>query len=618
MSTTRTSTTCTATVGPAALVGRTWTVAPLPLWSGDTTAEADAYRIRNMSKTRTVQTWLGVRFAEPPVGTLRWREAVDYDYPAGTYQCDKFGNVPHQVYSEEAYTAIGGGNARPEWGLTNAAASPGIRDNSPESEDCLFLNIYRPNGAPPAGGWPIVFWVHGGGNVVRSATEPHERGHRLATEGLIVVSIEYRLGNFGYFYHPRLEDEPDWNGPSFAYSDVKSALRWVNRNIASFGGDPARVLIGGSSAGGAHMLHLMEDASVSSLFSSVWVSSGGGMDERPSKATTPEDMGYADRYARFHQGVRGVDGILRDYSTPTRTLEQAFIAAGAGGEGNAMRMGLSPDAIMALSDERMRLQFPNWNLGAATRVKRASQNVYPFRGNGINYSRGIYAAAAGAFTKPVVFVTAENEATMATDHPTWGAGVAGNYLRLLRVPSFQDWERAPWMPAWSTVEKNRQAYQHSIWHWPAWRMARAAAMAGNAYTYLMFWGFGAGAAPHTGDVTYIFGNLEWSAGMDGTQARVTERMVRMSDGIMRLIRNLAYNGNPNTNAAASSQTFNLFATRPSFPLAAYTEVNTSYWNIAGSTATLGGGTAPVQITHAEYLPGAWSYYNDAFFRNGIT
>lgn len=233
----------------AVLRGREWVLSPLMPWSGDQTARARAYRRENDGKTRVVHAWLGLRYAKAPVGDLPFRPAQDHTYKEGRIDLATWGNVPPQTGRVEA-----GDAGRPETGPTIGAQDwAGL--GTQESEDCLTLNLWRPQGKPPKGGWPILVWVHGGGWTQNSALQPQWRGHRLATKGLIVISVEYRLSVLGHFYHPDWESEADWQGPSLALTDVKSALRWVQRHIGAFDGNPAKVTLAGSSAGGNAHLH---------------------------------------------------------------------------------------------------------------------------------------------------------------------------------------------------------------------------------------------------------------------------------------------------------------------------------------------------------------------------
>lgn len=598
-----TTTQIPVSVGPATLVGREWIVPPLMPWSGDVSPEASAYISRNTGKTRTVYVWSNVRYAEAPVGALRWKEAVDYDYPAGTYQCDTLGNVPHQVYNIE-----GGTNGRPEWGLDSGTATwrNQVPGGTKEDEDCLNLTIYAPSGTPPAGGWPVVFWVHGGGFNVNSANAYQSRGHRLATKGVIVVLVGYRLGSFGTFYHPDFEGDAGWAGPNFWYSDVKSGLRWVNRNIAAFSGNPSKVMVAGTSAGAVTTLALLEDASVSSLFASAWSCSGGGRDYRYAKTLDSLAPGYSPFFGARTKAAVAAAPYLHDYSDRSRRVSDAITENGTG---HGLRMGMSPHHILALTQGRDRITRASLQSGTAAYAPEGNINIYPMVGNGITYRSGINAAKAGTFAKPSVISATENEASLNPSYSSWSDAKTSNYVRLLNVEDYERWKQFSWVSgSWSATEHRRLIYNHVIFQYPAWRIARAMFTTASATPYLLLWGFaGTATANHSADVHYIFGNLEWNVGISGAEAMVTARMLQMSDGMMQMFANMAANQNPNT-AYSSATDFSLFASPSVFSLTSYNTANEYHWNIAGSSTPSGAASAPISVTHASYFGGAWADY----------
>jgi para-nitrobenzyl esterase len=143
-------------------------------------------------------------------------------------------------------------------------ASIYTQDLTPVSEDCLTLNIWAPADATNA---PVFVWIHGGAMVVGSSKEPHYDGTRLAEQGLVVVSINYRLGVFGYLAHPELSAEsPTGVSGNYGLLDQVEALRWINRNISAFGGDPSNATIAGESSGGLSVLYLMATPGARGLF----------------------------------------------------------------------------------------------------------------------------------------------------------------------------------------------------------------------------------------------------------------------------------------------------------------------------------------------------------------
>jgi para-nitrobenzyl esterase len=174
-----------------------------------------------------IRVFLGIPYAAPPVGALRWRAPERVAPWTGVRAATSFGPRPMQkhIYSDMVF-----------------------RDRGP-SEDCLYLNVWTP--AKAAGEkLPVMVWIYGGGFEAGATSEPRQDGTRLATKGVVVVSMNYRLGIFGFFAHPWLTAEAG-GGPfgSYGIMDQAAALRWVQRNIAAFGGDPGNVTIFGESAG---------------------------------------------------------------------------------------------------------------------------------------------------------------------------------------------------------------------------------------------------------------------------------------------------------------------------------------------------------------------------------
>jgi len=143
-----------------------------------------------------------------------------------------------------------------------------------DSEDCLNLDVYAPSRAR-RGSLPVMFWIHGGGYVNGSGTAALYNGTGLAKQGVVVVSINYRLGRFGFFAHPALTEESP-AGPlgNYAFMDQIAALQWVKRNIAVFGGDPGNVTIFGESAGGGAVINLMFSPAARGLFHKAISQSG--------------------------------------------------------------------------------------------------------------------------------------------------------------------------------------------------------------------------------------------------------------------------------------------------------------------------------------------------------
>ena len=192
-----------------------------------------------------VRAFRGIPYAEPPVKQLRWRAPVPASAWSGTRDATRFGPACVQP------------PARP-----GSIYSPA--EQLPTSEDCLSLNVWTPVDAEHA---PVFVWIHGGSLVAGSSREPMYDGARLAAQGVVVVSINYRLGVLGYLAHPDLSAESaDGVSGNYGLLDQIEALRWVQRNIAAFGGDPGNVTIAGESAGALSVMYLMAAPPARGLF----------------------------------------------------------------------------------------------------------------------------------------------------------------------------------------------------------------------------------------------------------------------------------------------------------------------------------------------------------------
>jgi para-nitrobenzyl esterase len=168
----------------------------------------------------------GIPYAEPPVGDLRWREPTPARGWTGTRDATQFGAICPQ---------------HPSATIPNAAEIA--------KEDCLFLNVWIP-AWPVTENRPVLLWIPGGGNINGGTTEARHDGSSLARRGIVVVTINYRLGSFGFFSHPALTAESQHRASgNQGLLDQVAALDWVRANISPFGGDPNAITIGGVSAG---------------------------------------------------------------------------------------------------------------------------------------------------------------------------------------------------------------------------------------------------------------------------------------------------------------------------------------------------------------------------------
>src|SRR5581483_9171837 len=179
------------------------------------------------SADKKVAVFEGIPFAAPPVGKLRWQAPQPVAAWEGVRKATAFGPRCMQapIYSDMIF-----------------------RDPGP-TEDCLYLNVWTPANSAEAK-LPVMAWIYGGGFAAGAASEPRQDGSKLAEKGVVVVSMNYRLGVFGFFAHPELTKEsPEHASGNYGLLDQAAALKWVQKNITAFGGDPGNVTIFGESAG---------------------------------------------------------------------------------------------------------------------------------------------------------------------------------------------------------------------------------------------------------------------------------------------------------------------------------------------------------------------------------
>jgi len=213
--------------------------------------KTDSGFVRGVSANGLVM-YKGIPFAAPPVGDLRWRPPQPVKPWAGVLAADKF--APASIQS----------------GVSMPGEPP-----PPVSEDCLYLNVWTP-AKPAAKPLPVMVWIYGGGFTSGTAAMPLYSGDRMAHQGVVCVTFGYRVGPLGFLVHPELTKESaDHTSGNYGFMDQVAALRWVQRNIAAFGGDPARVTLAGQSAGATSVSVLMCSPLAKGLFHQAIEQSGG-------------------------------------------------------------------------------------------------------------------------------------------------------------------------------------------------------------------------------------------------------------------------------------------------------------------------------------------------------
>ncbi|WP_116790336.1 carboxylesterase/lipase family protein [Flavobacterium psychrotrophum] len=216
-----------------------------------------------------ISIYKGIPFAAPPVGNLRWKAPQPVKPWRGVRECIAFGAspmqgepVPFSMWSQEF-----------------------LIPKSPISEDCLYLNVWSGTTAPTEKR-PVLVWIYGGGFAGGGSGVPIYDGAALAQKGIVVVSFNYRVGLFGFMAHPELSKESGHKASgNYGLLDQVAALKWVQQNIAAFGGDPANVTIAGQSAGGMSVTYLIGSPLAKGLFNKAIAQSGSGFfREQPALA----------------------------------------------------------------------------------------------------------------------------------------------------------------------------------------------------------------------------------------------------------------------------------------------------------------------------------------------
>lgn len=254
---------------------------------GDVKVRTEAGEVAG-SVEKDAVSFLGIPFAAPPVGALRWRAPQPVAPWRGVLSAKTFGKDCIQEPMKFA----------PEAGYLN-----------PTSEDCLYLNIWRP--VAETRSLPVMVWIHGGAFIMGAGSYPSYNGAQLARQGVVLVTVNYRLGRFGTFAHPALSREQAGQPlANYGLLDQIAALRWVQANIAAFGGDPRNVTIFGQSAGASSVNFLMTSPLARGLFAKAISESGGASSGlKPLAAAEADGKAWAEAV-----------GVMRDDATVLRAL----------------------------------------------------------------------------------------------------------------------------------------------------------------------------------------------------------------------------------------------------------------------------------------------------------
>ncbi len=286
-----------------------------------------------LRRSGTIALHAGIPYAAPPVGELRWKPPQPVEPWTEPRPCTKPGAMAHQRADgyEEFFDALaaGLGLSAPRRTALRAALKVVPRK---QSEDCLTLSVRAPAGARDL---PVMVWIHGGDHTDGFGADPiYHSSDALPARGCVLVTINYRLGLFGFFAHPELSaDSPDGVSGNYGLLDQIAALRWVRENIVGFGGDPGRVTIFGESAGGEAVLNMMTSPDADGLF-------------HRAIAQSPSDSG---RWLHLRQSVLDWDP-LEDVG-----VRFATVAVGSEPAQLARLRAMPAEDLMTLYRERVEL-----------------------------------------------------------------------------------------------------------------------------------------------------------------------------------------------------------------------------------------------------------------------
>jgi para-nitrobenzyl esterase len=265
------------------------------------------------TNTEGVYVYRGIPYAAPPVGSLRWKAPQAVLSWEGVKIAEKFGAPCYQAahragefYQKEFF----------------------FDGDPPYSEDCLCLNVWTPAAGKTGEKLPVALWVHGGAYVAGWGHEPEMDGEAWAKRGVILVTINYRLGIFGFLTHPQLSDESDENvSGNYGTLDQIEALKWVKNNIAQFGGDPANITVFGQRAGANSIKQLVSSPLSKDRVSKAIIMSGGGVSTQPSIMSSPT-LNEAEERGKTIMDWGGFEGLPKMRQASSEEIFGALRAYG--------------------------------------------------------------------------------------------------------------------------------------------------------------------------------------------------------------------------------------------------------------------------------------------------
>jgi para-nitrobenzyl esterase len=419
-------------------------------------------------------SYKGVPFAAPPVGDLRWKSPQPVVPWEGVKKADAFAPGPMQ---DTSFGAILGGPQE-------------------ISEDCLYLNVWT--GAKMADEKrPVMVWIYGGGFGIGMTSTPTYDGTNLAKDGVVLVSVAYRVGPMGFLAHPELSAESGHGSGAYGIQDQIAGLKWVRENIAKFGGNPGNVTIFGESAGGISVAMLSASPAARGLFQRAISESGGSMS--PPRTT----LRQAEEQGKAYLESLGAKNIAA-----ARALSAEDIQKNTKGMGNFWPV---PDGVTIVADQYERYEAGDFN------------------------------------DTPILVGTNSNEGGLFVTQPVTVEGfekmirsryAAGADAILAAYPHATDPE---------AMQSARDIMRDSTFAWPTWAWANLQSRNGKNKAFVYYFDHRGPNSPdganHADEIRFVFGNLT-ASGPTGSGSNTPE-----DEALSRMIRsywvNFAGSGNPN-------------------------------------------------------------------------
>jgi para-nitrobenzyl esterase len=459
-----------------------FSAAALVYAASEPTVRVDGGELSGYTDFNGVTSYKGIPFAAPPVGKLRWQAPQPAASWTGVRKADHFGNA---CFQNVRYTTL-------PW-------TEPYMEQGPASEDCLYLNVWTAAKSPREKR-PVMVWIYGGGFNEGAGSISVFDGTQLARRGVVLVTLNYRVGPLGFLVYPELTKESEHaSSGNYGLLDQISALQWVRKNIAAFGGDPDRIEIFGQSAGAISVYDLVQSPLTKGLFARAIAESGPGL-------LSGNILGQAGLAEREQAGMRWAESKGAHSLADLRALPAAETLGGGRG---------GPPAQNAPVSDGWVLPAP----GAAP-----PPNEVPLILGMTADDNGV--ASSAPQQKPTV-------ATYQDAAQKKYADMAADFLKLYPVSTDDD--VIPMQKA-----ATRDQARVSIDEWSA----KQVKVSGKVYTYYFDRAIPWPAHPeygafHTSDVTYVFENL-------GAVARPWEVVdYQVADAISSYWMNFAASGDPN-------------------------------------------------------------------------